>query len=68
MLMDALQWALSSGSSFVPSMASTKRAPSRTGQQKVATVKTCFFHQADDEHYISHAILIDLEPQVHLPK
>lgn len=30
--------------------------------------KDVFFYQADDEHYIPRAILIDLEPRVRLPK
>jgi Tubulin/FtsZ family, GTPase domain len=27
--------------------------------------KDVFFYQADDEHYIPRAILVDLEPRVH---
>lgn len=30
--------------------------------------KDVFFYQADDEHYIPRAILIDLEPRVRLLK
>jgi hypothetical protein len=30
--------------------------------------KDVFFYQADDEHYIPRAILIDLEPRVRLAK
>ena len=29
--------------------------------------KDVFFYQADDEHYIPRAILIDLEPRVRFP-
>jgi len=29
--------------------------------------KDVFFYQADDEHYIPRAILVDLEPRVRLP-
>jgi tubulin gamma len=29
--------------------------------------KDVFFYQADDEHYIPRAILIDLEPRVRVP-
>ena len=29
--------------------------------------KDVFFYQADDEHYIPRAILVDLEPRVRVP-
>jgi tubulin gamma len=30
--------------------------------------KDVFFYQADDEHYIPRAILVDLEPRVRCPQ
>lgn len=68
------------GNVFVPSTVSTQKEFSRITPQKVTNLtikkifintivagidrKDVFFYQADDEHYIPRAVLLDLEPRV----